>query len=83
MLWVIVFASIALVGLVVLVSYGVWLAHLTADVLSEVAVLADRGGQLAGLLAQVGVPPAGVTGVSSDRPATRRNQFDPEPDDVG
>ena len=83
MLWVIVFVSIAVVGLVVLVSYGVWLAHKTADVLSEVTVLAERGGQLAGLLAQVQAPSAGVTAAASNRLATARNQSDPGPDDVG
>ena len=44
MLWVIIFAAIAVAGLVLLVCYGVWLAHKTADVLSEVTVLAERGG---------------------------------------
>jgi hypothetical protein len=58
-IWVAVFGGIALVGLVVLISYGVWLAHKTADVMSEVAVLADRADQLAGLLSQI-QPPANL-----------------------
>lgn len=58
MLWVIVFAAIAVAGLVMMVCYAVWLAHKTADVLSEVTVLADRGGQLAELLGQIEMPPA-------------------------
>ena len=36
MIWVIVFAGIALAGLVMLISYAVWLAHKAADVWSEV-----------------------------------------------
>ena len=52
-IWVLVFGGIALVGLVMLISYGVWLAHKAADVMGEVGVLADRAGQLADLLAQI------------------------------
>lgn len=66
MLWVIVFAAIAVAGLVLLVCYGVWLAHKTADVLSEVTVLAERGGQLAELLGQI-QPPAAGQGLSDTR----------------
>ncbi|HWJ53811.1 MAG TPA: hypothetical protein VNT24_10615 [Propionibacteriaceae bacterium] len=57
MIWVAVFGGIALVGLVMLISYGVWLAHKAADVMSEIEVLADRADQLAGLLSQI-QPPA-------------------------
>ena len=56
MLWVWVFVAIALVGLGMLIGYAVWLAHLTADVLSEVGVLADRAGQLGELLGQIQGP---------------------------
>jgi hypothetical protein len=52
-IWVAVFGGIALVGLVMLISYGVWLAHKAADVMSEIEVLADRAGQLADLLSQI------------------------------
>jgi hypothetical protein len=55
-IWVAVFGGIALVGLVMLISYGVWLAHKAADVMSEIAVLADRADQLAGLLSQIESP---------------------------
>ena len=58
MIWVAVFGGIALVGLVMLISYGVWLAHKAADVMSEVAVLADRAEELADLLSQIQSPPA-------------------------
>ena len=54
--WVAVFGGIALVGLIMLISYGVWLAHKASDVLSEIGVLADRADQLAGLLSQIQPP---------------------------
>ena len=59
MIWVAVFGGIALVGLIMLICYGVWLAHKAADVMSELAVLADRAEQLADLLSQIEPPPAG------------------------
>ena len=54
--WVLVFGGIALAGLVMVVCYAVWLAHKTADVLGEVALLGEQAGQLADLLAEVGAP---------------------------
>ncbi|MFP5283519.1 MAG: hypothetical protein ACLGIF_08730 [Actinomycetes bacterium] len=59
MLWVLLFGGIALVGLAMVVAYGVWLAHKAADVMSEVRVLADRAGQLAELAGQIEVPEFG------------------------
>ena len=56
MLWVIVFAAIAVAGLVVVGCYVVWLLHKTADVWSEVTALTYRGTQLAELLGQIGAP---------------------------
>jgi hypothetical protein len=56
MIWVIVFAGIALAGLVMLISYAVWLAHKAADVWSEVDMLAVRANELADLVAQIEVP---------------------------
>ncbi len=56
MLWVLVFGVIALGGLVMLISYAVWLAHKTADVLSEVQVLSEQAGRLADLVGQLHVP---------------------------
>lgn len=56
MVWVFVFGGIALAGVVMVICYGVWLAHKAADVLSEVAVLGERTGQLADLLAQIEMP---------------------------
>jgi len=60
-IWVAVFGGIALVGLLLLISYGVWLAHKAADVLSELEVLADRADQLAGLLSEI-QPPSDLAG---------------------
>ena len=56
MIWVFVFAGIALAGLVMVVSYAVWLIHKAADVMGEVRVLLDRGGQLTDLIGQIQVP---------------------------
>jgi hypothetical protein len=66
-IWVAVFGGIALVGLIMLISYGVWLAHKASDVMSEVAVLADRADQLADLLSQIQAPgPAAYRSWQSD-----------------
>ncbi|MET0693117.1 MAG: hypothetical protein ABWY56_04260 [Propionibacteriaceae bacterium] len=65
MLWVIVFAAIAVAGLIMVVCYAVWLAHKTSDVLSEVTELAARGEQLADLLGQIQVPAARVDPASA------------------
>lgn len=56
MVWVLVFGAIALLALVGLVCWLVWLAHKTADVLAEVQVLGERAGQLAELVGEVRVP---------------------------
>ena len=56
MVWVIVFGGIALVGVVMLISYAVWLAHKASDVWSEVSMLADRADELAQLVGQIRVP---------------------------
>ena len=55
-IWVLIFTGIALGGLVMVSCYAVWLAHKTSDVLSELAVLADRAGQMAELASEIGVP---------------------------
>jgi hypothetical protein len=55
-IWVLIFVAIALGGVVMVACYAVWLAHKTSDVLSELAVLADRAGQLADLAGEIGVP---------------------------
>lgn len=53
MVWVLVFAGIALGGLIMLVSYAVWLAHKAADLFSELEMVAQRGVELAELLSQI------------------------------
>ena len=53
MLWVVLVLVLALGALAVLVGYAVWLAHKTADVLSELGQLADRAAELGELLAQI------------------------------
>ena len=68
MFWVLLIAGIAVVGLVVLVCYGVWLAHKAADVMSEVRVLTDRAGQLGDLLAQVQFPAASAASPLPEEP---------------
>lgn len=55
MVWVFVFGGIALAGLVMVICYGVWLAHKAADVMGELAVLGQRGAELGGLLGQIQV----------------------------
>jgi hypothetical protein len=68
MVWVIVFGGIALAGVVMLISYAVWLAHKASDVWSEVDMLADRANELAQLVGQIQVPDPDVRpGWSSDR----------------
>jgi hypothetical protein len=56
MVWVIVFVGIGLAGLIMLISYAVWLAHKASDLFSELDMLAVRSGELADLLAQIRVP---------------------------
>jgi hypothetical protein len=68
MVWLIVFGGIAFAGLVMLISYAVWLAHKASDVWSEVNVLAGRADQLAQLIGQIQVPePVFQPDWSSDR----------------
>jgi hypothetical protein len=61
MIWVIVFVSIALAGLIMCICYAVWLAHKAADVWSEVDMLAQRGAEFADLLEQIQVPERDLT----------------------
>ena len=56
MMWVMIFGGIAVAGLIMVISYVIWLAHKASDVMSEVVVLCDRAGQLMELLSQVQVP---------------------------
>ena len=56
MMWVMIFGGIAVAGLIMVISYVIWLAHKASDVMSEVGVLGDRAGQLMELLSQIEVP---------------------------
>jgi hypothetical protein len=58
MLWVLIFAAIAVAGLIVAISYGVWLWHKASDLFSEVEMLGQRVDELAGLLSQIEPTPA-------------------------
>ena len=53
MVWVLVFGGIALAGLVMVASYGVWLWHKASDLFSELEMLGTRAEELVALLAQV------------------------------
>ncbi len=58
MVWVLVFGAIALAGAVMVVAYGVWLAHKAADLFSELEMLGTRAGELAAVLEQLQLPAA-------------------------
>ena len=53
MFWVLIFGGIALAGLIMTVSYGIWLWHKASDLFSELEMLGTRAGELADLLAQI------------------------------
>lgn len=53
MVWVLVFGGIALGGLIMLVSYAVWLWHKASDLFSELEMLGTRAGELADLVSQI------------------------------
>jgi hypothetical protein len=73
-LWVVLVLVLALGALAVLVSYAVWLAHKTADVLGEVGQLADQAAQLGELLAQISVPePTSQAPAANGRTAASRD----------
>jgi len=50
MIWVAVFSGIALAGLIMVVSYAVWLWHKASDLLSELEMLGTRASELAEIL---------------------------------
>ena len=56
MIWVLIFGGIALLGVVTLVSYAVWLAHKTSDLYSEVRMLGQRVEEAGELLGAVQLP---------------------------
>jgi hypothetical protein len=58
MLWVLIFGAIALAGLIVAISYAVWLWHKASDLFSEVEMLGRRVEELTDLLSQLEPTPA-------------------------
>ncbi|MBA3528379.1 MAG: hypothetical protein H0T91_03525 [Propionibacteriaceae bacterium] len=56
MFWVVVFAGIAVAGVIMVIGYGVWLFHKASDLMSEVRVLVDKLAELSELVSQVEVP---------------------------
>jgi hypothetical protein len=66
MLWVLVVAALAVLGLVVVASYTVWLAHKLSDVWAEIRVLTERSARLFELLAQIGAPPPAARDTSGE-----------------
>lgn len=56
MVWIYVAIAVALIGLGLLIWYCVRLTRKVADLAGEVAVLADHGGELVGLLEQIELP---------------------------
>lgn len=55
-MWVLLFGGIALVALILLVAYAVWLWHKASDMASEVAMLGRRAEELAALVGQINSP---------------------------
>ncbi len=56
MIWVLIFGGIALLGVVTVVSYAVWLAHKTSDLYSEVRMLGRRVEEAGELLGRIQLP---------------------------
>lgn len=63
MVWVLIFGAIALAGLIMLVGYGVWLAHKAADLFSEIEMLGTRAGELAALIDSIELPSGSAAGL--------------------
>jgi len=53
MIWVLVFGGIAIAGLVMVASYGLWLWHKLSDLLSEFEMLGKRAEEFTALLQQL------------------------------
>lgn len=56
MVWILVFALIALGGLIMVVSYAIWLWHKASDLFSEIEMLGRRAEELSALLAELETP---------------------------
>ncbi|HAM45207.1 MAG TPA: hypothetical protein DCM67_09355 [Propionibacteriaceae bacterium] len=51
--WVLLFGAIAVGGLIMVVSYAVWLWHKASDLFSELEMLGERLAELGELLNQI------------------------------
>lgn len=51
--WVLIFGGIAVGGLIMVVSYAVWLGHKASDLFSELEMLGTRVEELSDLLNQI------------------------------
>lgn len=74
MIWVLVFLGIAVVGLITVAAYGLWLWHKLTDLFSELEMLGRRAEELGELAAQIRVPEPGLgadADVIGDTVATR------------
>lgn len=58
MVWVIVFAAIALIGIVTVLGYAIWLWHKASDLFSEIEMLGRRAEELAELVGRIELPGA-------------------------
>ncbi len=56
MIWVLIFGGIALLGVVTVASYAVWLAHKASDLYSEVRMLGTRAEEAGELLGRIQMP---------------------------
>lgn len=75
-MWVWIFGGIAVFGLVMVISYGIWLWHKLQDLWSEIEMLGRRGEELSALLEQIELPDASRTPRAEDSPVyanPRRN----------
>ncbi|NLT30787.1 MAG: hypothetical protein GXX86_10075 [Propionibacterium sp.] len=57
MMWVLIFGGIALGGLIMVISYAVWLYHKASDLWSEIEMLGTRADELGALLEQLAPMP--------------------------
>ena len=51
--WILLFGLIALGGLIMVVSYGIWLWHKASDLFSELEMLGERATELADILGRL------------------------------
>ena len=69
MWWVLLFGAIAVLGLVVVAAYALWLWHKTTDLFSELDMLGVRAGELAELMGQIRLPEPSPSDAPASVPA--------------